>query len=432
MIYSLVIFTLILIVLLSAYRAKALLNPVSVIAFIWLALLGLSLKGLGGIHVPSNATVYIVVSSAMFMCFGGLVAVPKKTANYDLIEKNEPALKFIYFVFCLVPVAIAFLNFLYIVYTSGYLYYLQASRIDGIDRAMSAGGAFNSTILAKVTRPALYFYAFTSIALLVVSGERKPILNAFILLAAISIVFTSRADALVLLVTIILFYPVAGSLKFLSKSDSFRSARRWFLFFFVTILVLLLWVSLLRASDKSLYETFVHYVVNYHTAGFALFDIAYHNSESFIHNSGSYGLITFSTFGFVLQQVDKLLGMDFVAPALIFREEASVPVSVGALLGSSRDYELNAFYTFMAPIYADFGIVGIFIFSMLYGFFLMRSYLSFKIRRDVYSLTLMLFLLWTGYNALLQSAISTDYWWVILLLIFVFHRVRLITLKRNA
>lgn len=414
----------------SYVKSRKIINPVNVIGVIWLALLLISISELGGIKSPSSNTVVLVISSVFSMAIGSVFAFPGKKKNNDVIVSNKSIVNILFIFLCLLPVSWAFLNFLMTVASKGYLYYLYSTRIDGVERAIAAGGALNSTILAKVTRPIVYFYTFTALAFLILKGEKKLILWATLMLLMISVVFTSRADFLVLVVTIALFYFISFSDEFLKRTKSYLQARKRFLTIIGIGVLFFFWVSVLRSGGKTLYELFVHYVVNYHTVGFTLFDIAYNDPNSFLNSVNGYGLVSFSSIGFILQNLTGVLGLDYVAPGVAFRSAASDPVIVGTLLEAKDPYELNAFYTFMGPTYTDFGEAGVVLFAFLYGLFLMKSYLSFKKNRDIFSLTLTFFFLWTGYNSLLQSAISNDYWWFILVFILFFNKVRIVSLKR--
>lgn len=413
----------------SWIKSKHLLNPISLVGGMWLILLFFSTKGIGGLYTPHLSTILLGVTVAIFIAFGAMFSLAPPPSSDIILEKNLTILNALFILLCVVPVAIAFSNFLITVLTKGYYYYLYTTRIESVDRSLSAGGAFNSTILAKVTRPIIYFYTFTAISYLVLKGNRRLILNSLITLLLISIIFTSRADSLVLIIPILFLFPLLVRDNYFKNKAFYKKIKRMFLLLAFIIISVFIWISLSRAGEKSLYETFIHYVLNYHTVGFILFDIAYNDTTSFIHEMTGYGLITFSSLGFVFQQIFNFLGIDFVSPAITFRSEVGVPVDVGRLLNGSKDYELNAFYTFMGPVYTDFGEIGIFIISFFYGFFLMRCYLGFIKYRDVYNLSLLLFLMWTGYNSLLQSALSTDYWWFILVFIFVFNKVKLLSFK---
>lgn len=424
--YFLIALCLLFLLSIGFLKTKKILNPLSVIGLMWLSLLVLSLQSLGGMFVPSNVTVYLVLGACMSMAVGAMLSSPKIKRNNELINSRERLLHIVFLLFCILPIGVALLNFLYIVLSKGYIHYVYLTRIDGVDRAASAGSSFNSMFLAKLTRPVLYFYTFTAIANLIRHGNKIMIKRSLFCMLALSVIFTSRADMLVLFVTLGLFIvsEVGGNGKRPSFAKKFSKLQLGVLFFLMTMVFL--WLSQTRAGSKETYEMLIHYVVNYHTAGFVLFDIAYNNHDSFFYSINGYGLISFSTIGFILQQLDKFLGVGFYIPGLDFREQASFPVSIGTFMGvGNKDYELNAFYTFMGPVFTDFGTFGIFIFAFVYGYFLMQSYQTYKLRGETYSLGLLLFLLWSGYNALLQSAISTDYYWIICLLFVFFNRVRI-------
>lgn len=409
-------------VLMSYFKAAKLVNPVSLIVFIWFSLLVLSNFSLTGLDVARPYTKLLLFSSFLFLVLGSFFSfsysAPYKTPRYSrflLIFAASVAA---------VPLIIISFHVFEIIVESGYYGYLSATRWAGASIVDSYGSTGIFSIVFNFSRPVIYAYFFVSAAMYFNENRILNLLLSGTLMLVMAFILSARVEALT-----VVFVMFSGLL--LGKNKLTRSSIIFFVMFSGSILFFILFVSYTRTGGLlDVVDIVNRYFTEYHTLGFTMFDKALHDDQSLIHQMNSYGMATVSGLGFLVKQVLRLCGEVYLHPSGLLRAEMSEPIVVGRSYITGELKTANAFYTVFYGFYADFRFVGLIVFPFIFGFFLMRHHLSYLRFGTNYSFAMVLFLTWTGYNSLFHSAVLSDYWWFSLGLIFIFERLR-IYVNRN-
>lgn len=209
----------------------------------------------------------------------------------------------------------------------------------------------------------------------------------FLLLIMYLVLFTSIGSGRIALIELILFILFAiyfrVSLKSISKSDLFRIIKLSISFVILTLVVLgyTVYLTALRIGmtgfNIDLFITainvFVEQIVVYCIGSFRALEYAITNYSSLI--SPQYGFLTFSGF-------DELFGTYFWA----LKQDYNITNHfIGGITNSEifvgPNMRFNALFTCVFNFYYDLGIIGVLIFSFIYG--VLSSFIMFLLSKKV-------------------------------------------------
>ena len=194
--------------------------------------------------------------------------------------------------------------------------------------------------------------------------------------------------------------------RFLKEKSFLRSLP-----LFAVLISLIFYTTLNRAAENSeLKAVFDDFVIGYHTAGFTLFDIHLNDSDFMLGDTSTYGRVSLGTIewasGIFLRRFDPNVGNLSI--------EAAEDLGQFIIAGHDRlgkPIVLNAFGTILYSIYMDGGIPLTLFLSSFYGFLLLK-YTSYSLKkREVYSLAVLLFLIYTGIFGIFQPLLMTGSFW---------------------
>ncbi|RCU43295.1 oligosaccharide repeat unit polymerase [Corallincola holothuriorum] len=156
-----------------------------------------------------------------------------------------------------------------------------------------------------------------------------------------------------------------------------------------------------------------HYLVSYHTLGFAFFDFYYQEDGSLLHEH-SFGLSMLASFDFIFSYFVNFFGVEYIASSTQNVMNNSIPINLGRQ--GSVNYG-NAFGTYLFTFYRDFNFVGVFLYSVLYGAILGVTNKK-SMRGDRFSYSLYLYFISMGTIGMYVSPLDYSYFWIVPIIIF--------------
>ncbi len=151
-----------------------------------------------------------------------------------------------------------------------------------------------------------------------------------------------------------------------------------FLFVYTTATRLITTLSL--SNFKEIFDYSLEQIRVYTTGSFRAFDYAL---ENYSDNIGmNYGRMTFGGFDEILGVFLRVLGIDYPIMNYSYGELIQEYISIGG------GFSFNALYTGLLNFYFDFGIIGIVIFSFLFG--LLLNYFIGRLMEKHYFLDLLM------------------------------------------
>jgi len=180
----------------------------------------------------------------------------------------------------------------------------------------------------------------------------------------------------------------------------------------LTLLVFLAAFNRFGSSDLSGVVT--HYLISYHTLGFALFDFYYNKPESLLH-CHSFGLSLLASFEFIFSYFLNFIGVDgYVSTSVENVMHNSIPINLGT---NGQIRYGNAFGTYLFSFYRDFNYIGVILYSFFYGTLL--GILNLKAYKgDRFAFSLYLYFISMGTIAIYVSPLDYSYFWTIPIFMF--------------
>ena len=152
------------------------------------------------------------------------------------------------------------------------------------------------------------------------------------------------------------------------------------------LFVIIIFITQQRSEDSEV-KIFLN-MYAYLAGGITLMDIHLH---SFLANIHTFGL--FSTYGFIqpiffFLKIFKI--MDYPQALL---NVSTIKDNLEVFIPISDNITMNAYSTLFFNFYSDFGVEGIILGSLIFGYISMRIYRNFKLYRDFKSLVIYLVLI---------------------------------------
>ena len=406
-------------ILLTSRKYRGFFNPITLIFTYFYVTLVLSMLSLTGINKPSDIGVASFLTVFVSAAIGSLLARGGNNKGNDgTIIFNYSLLRNFVICFAFIPMAYMFIRGVGSI-AGDYTSYVANVRFD--DNAVSvAGSSFMSSFVERIVRPISIVAVLIGLALYF-HGEKKGVFYIGLLSSLFySILYIKRIDLSVLFI----LYVVAAIATAGFNNKRSKLVRN----FAISALVGggLLIISSFRASEFSFYELLMHYGLGYHTYGYLLFDSAINNQGSHIHDLVVPGSTIFASFDFLFSQISRPLGYDYIpTSSYLYAEEWGNYVFMGYYDFNSAEVSPNAFYTNLYPLYRDFRFFGLAAIPFLYGYLFSRNYLNYVLYKNISSLVWVLFFVYVGYFSTLTPIISSNIFWYIPIIIYIFTRFKI-------
>lgn len=394
------------------------LNPVIVVSFLWLLLVGVSNLSLTGIDKPSALTQSYIIFNVLFIFIGAffykLLHFRQKNIASSSSYNELPRLRFyyvIFFFFCFIPIILPLSKAVLFIVNNSYFEYLAMTRWSGGSRIEAFGSATYLSIINYFFLPFSYAIYFISIGFYIKYNVKKLLILSVVALVMYSFLLTSRAEILMILIT--MSYALAINNRLLNFKN------------LILVLVLGLFIVLLSLVrfNGSFFEMLSVFVINYHTYGFTMLDKVL-VQEIDLNFEYGFGLYTFPFISIVVEQVSNIFPGDrFLGLHSQLIGEMSARQVVGVGLYNGELLVANSFYTVLLPLYADFRNFS-FIFFFIYGYFLYRSYCLYRKTGNVFSLSIMIFLFFLGYNGLFFPLVMREFFWLSFFVLVLMQKIR--------
>lgn len=191
-------------------------------------------------------------------------------------------------------------------------------------------------------------------------------------------------------------------------------------------LALLIFVSWLRDHDP------FQGLIDYHTIGFVLLTKYMNGLPDFVEIGYSYGISYFGGVDYLIGLIIRFLyWSDFQSftyavqiiendflPTYTFESQIGLAESTYSLSGH------NAFYTLLVTGYKSFGVYGVILMGMLFGFMIRRLLVNVKCR-DVFSGFYLVLLIACVYMGIFSSFLETVGFWLTMILLNIVYHVTL-------
>src|SRR5690606_35694672 len=126
------------------------------------------------------------------------------------------------------------------------------------------------------------------------------------------------------------------------------------------------------------------------------------------------------TIDFLIYQLSKLLGFEWDHVShMLYANEMGDHISIGFSSIDGRNVDPNAFYTSLYLLYRDAGVLGVVLFSFLYGYLFSREYMTYKYYQNARSLAWIVFFSWVGYSSLLTPIVMNNTFWFVPVIIYI-------------
>lgn len=145
--------------------------------------------------------------------------------------------------------------------------------------------------------------------------------------------------------------------------------------------------------DADVFERIIHQGVNYHVLGAYLFDDAFYNAKSILHQGTSFGRLSLLSYpDTIICMVLRRFGIAVTPEIGRFGEYWQEQVGLGR--ASNGDEVVgNAFYTSLFPIFYDFGYLGVVLVPGVFAYFLVLHYKTYLRHHNITSLFVTIYLI---------------------------------------
>lgn len=414
-------------------KSGSLFNPVGIIAVVWLSLLWLSNFSLSGIFVPSPISQSIFIVAIFSMVMGSLLA--RNLSHVPVIsikhyDKNKSYI-FVLLLFIASPI-IFFICFgaFKVILSEGFKTYIWLTRsAHGEGRSVIFGEGYLRIFVNFFVLPIIYSGVFIGVSAFVLFNQKAIFFISSGLMLLYTIVMSARDGILLIIILLSYCFILTSATNSKNSLPSFRQFRLCGYFVLVVLIFLVFLISIYRGrSDYSILDLLMHYFVTYHTLGFTMFDLAFHDRDSIMNIMTTWGRALFGFPDEVLEIFSRRIddeGLRSISRELraVFGERIVVGYQkseVGVVIMA------NAFYTVMYILYLDFGFLGIIFIPMIYGFITMNYFLAWKHNvNNYYALSMTLMFVWVGYSSLFMPVVISSFFWPFIILLWSYFRVKL-------
>ena len=390
-------------------------KPFLVIIFYWFLMLLLSNYSITGLYVPSPYSQYLLYVSFSLFAAGYFVSLSLFRAKGLYVRNRIEAFGFEerwLKLLVLIPSCFVFLMLfiaLEYIISHGYTSFLIETRWNNGDVTFLfdfiPGFYFILSVIIKPLSLAMFFSFFS------LSRQFKVFKHylylSIVLILIIAFVYSSRVEVIIVFIAFFFDYLLPNE----SKND--RLKKRFYFFISSLFFIgLLFFASYMRAGGQegqlTVADLFLRYAVEYHLFGFTMFDIGINKIDNNPDHVYSVIASTVSIVFYPIEKFANLLGIEYVSPAMAARDEMLGQVLVG-------NKESNAFYTVFYLFYRDGGVLGLFLFSFIFGFSF-KAYLNGinLTKHTLYSaksMAVSIFLFYSCYVALLFPPQSQETYW---------------------
>lgn len=370
---------------------KSIINPNTIFNLWWFIITFFSLFGFSGINVPSNLTYFYIFIGILFFNVGtylNCIIMGKrkrkldKELSWNISIKNIKLNQIIIFnIICLIIMLPYTLKAISIIASSGFQYLRILAFNESND-------FINSTLIHAVFQYIVnpFFLVVTILGVIFsLKQNRVHILLYLSFINAIveSITFGARTP----ISRIIEFYVI---IYFLLKLNNKNNTIKIKKIFIVILIIPIIYLTLERGGIDF---DFLNQFAIYYVGSFSLLDFYITNSTYFIFNEDFLtgraflgGLINpIIVILSVLYNFDyKLYGGDYIITSI-----TSINQSIG------NGIFMNAAPTWIFHLLKDLGFLGLIIYPLLFGFIVNHIYLRMIKRKDLLSIAIMSYLLYT-------------------------------------
>lgn len=365
----------------------------------WLFFLNISYFFKTDFSAPSTETylLFLVFIGSFF--WGGLLGLSWRVSglkidNQLLVHQAKVRI----FIF---PVIFFFVILFFLLYKSG-AFYLGPAEYFFIRRGAGADGSnFEDTVFdSAITFLGIPFFIYIQI-----SGGIK---------------FLKIASSIFLLGFAYLYqvnYPIIYMFwVFFIKSIVLDKIGRREIVLIFSIFILIFFAAANRYGSFDIRNIFNYYFLNYHIAGFSLFDRMLLDGESPIHNH-TFGIWSLGSLVHLLSIGAGKVGISWpISSYAAYSEYISTAVDIGRV----EFRGVNAFNTMLATFYKDFHLFGAIGPPFIYGFFTMMAYKKSYFSIVYRNLFVGLSLSWV--IGFMISPIERPVFWFVILLVLIFDR----------
>lgn len=290
------------------------------------------------------------------------------------------------------------------------------------------GGTWSQIIHDDFVAPWVYLIAPTFVVDLILGNRNKK----FLLLSLTAMIFYSISSVSRAIWGFLILYLIIVLVMFLRRKNISPKVKKWLkrIPIFAVILFGVI-IAITKSRSETSQVNLVYNMIAYLTGGLQLFDI--HMQEP-IADIRTYGF--FSMYGFIYPVFFLLNYMGILKYPAVFTDIANIKQQLEVFVTLSDHVRMNAYCTLFFNFYSDFGVLGIFLGSFIFGYFCMLAYIYFIRKKDVRTfvcylilIQFMIFSMARIYTIYTTRALSLV--WLLLMLPKEGHRPIKITLKRR-
>jgi oligosaccharide repeat unit polymerase len=390
------------------------------LCFWWMMWLGISYSSLNPMKAPSIEVGLLYVISLLFVVLGYFLFIKfiaihreERTTIQPILSQKHVYSSLLSYSYISVLVVLCSLYYVDAFNTSFSDYFLKI-------RGTGAEALVSGTGLIDYGLKVIFFPIMLSVILILFSSPDEEKFGYLLILAFVFFLLFSyffQVNYPMILLFVIIFYSQFNPCISSTALRGFRKKS------FIPLLVLTLLVvaaAFNRFGSIDIGGMLSHYLISYHTIGFALFDFYYQKTGSLLHEH-SFGLSLLGSFDFIFSYVVNFFGGEYVASTVQNVMHNSIPVNLGKQ--GTINYG-NAFGTYLFTFYRDLNIVGVFLYSFLYGAILGITNKK-AINGDRFGYSLFLYFISMGTIGMYVSPLDYVYFWIVpIIMLFIKYKFK--------
>jgi len=265
----------------------------------------------------------------------------------------------------------------------------------------------NNKYLDIIIGITVYPLIFSLWLLCLILDEKKFKKNMLIILGVVNLLFSYIYQVnypIILMFLSTLIYILFFKRDYNGKLS--KKIKKRAIVYLTVIGAILLIAASLRFGKFHFWGIAQKYLISYHTLGFYFLDYKLNDPNSILH-SLSFGRSLLGWFDSTFDLFIRLFDKDaYIAANLENLNDNMKPILAGYYLGDP--IYVNAFGTVLFTMYRDFNIVGIFLYSFLYGIILAYSFSRSQrfVWKSVFSILMI-----AGITSIYQSAVEKPFFW---------------------
>lgn len=347
-------------------------NPLFFYSIIWLIILSFYNLKLFNINSISFNTEVIIFLSVISFIFGYLVVfyiLNKKANNY--LDPIDSSINIKYIKILIVVLILSSSSF----YFNQLINLLRGGTILSNKEAMVIGEVESGVIMQYFVRPFEFIIMTISAYFLVKNRKEKFIILSGIYILIMKFLGTgSKSTFIYYIFSLILSYYLFKSNVKLSKNIK---RKIW-----IIILISSVFLLIYMARTNNLIETMYFYICG----SIPMLDSVINtNNYNYLGNT-----LGFLSFNGIIRFLIKLMSVIGISMKSTLFENANSYLSkfeYTTYVSPTKTY--NAFMTYISNFYLDFGVIGVIIFSILFGMVACYIYLNFIRKKDLYNMILL-------------------------------------------